>query len=83
LLFQPTIAATVCQGRFKAVNVFTTSKKEQKTAGNLNCFAFFAILLLFFTSNSVVFVDGREAQKYFLPQGAGCLSYITYGVVTW
>jgi len=42
-------------------------------------FASLKFLQLFFTSNSVVFV-GQGAQKYFLPQGAGHLSYVTVRV---
>jgi len=53
-----------------------TPKKEQNNCGKCSAFASSHFCTyLFFTSKSVVFVDG--GAKCFLPQGAGYPSYAT------
>jgi len=50
--------------------LFPLKKEQNNYTVNEFCFAFFALLYLFFTSNSVVFV-AEGAKECFLPQGAG------------
>jgi len=59
------------------LNAFYYPKTRKNDCSKCSAFASFALLHLFFTSNSVIFVDGEGAQKYFLPQGAGYPSYAT------
>jgi len=51
-------------------------KKNKLTTVKCSVFVSFALLNLFFTSKSVVFVDKRM-QEYFLPRGTGYPSYAT------
>jgi len=50
-----------------------TIEKEQNNCSKYSAFASFALLYLFFNSNSVFFVGA--VAKIFLAPGAGCLSY--------
>jgi len=56
---------------------FITLKKEQNNYSKCPAFASCALLHLFFTSISVVFVD--RGARIFLPKGAGYPSYATDG----
>jgi len=70
---------TSLSGSFLALNAFYSPNTQEKNDHSKYCaFASFALLYLFFTSNSVVFVDGDGvAQEYFLPYSAGYPSYAT------
>jgi len=55
---------------------FIPIKKETSSYSKCSAFAYFALLHVYFCSNSASFVE-RGAQEYSLPQGAGYPSYDT------
>jgi len=68
-IFGKTVKTAPASGALPPNHRLLQFRKEHNYYSKFSAFASSGLLHLFFTSNSVVLLT--EAQKYFLPQGAG------------